>query len=629
MKPERLTLKDFRGFTEVDLAFDQPLNIFAGLNHAGKSSLRQAIELSMTTRSDGTDHKGTGAMDKIRIGGHKAIIDLVLSAQKGGNVLVKTTYGPNKTPRAQIVQGESEGVGQGFMRWLEKNNERLSCVLDPAYFINLKPEEQKAVLGELVAPTSYELDEADRTLAEKHLGAFMWAGNPIGVIDKVYDAAYNARKDAKATLAGIRVLSVPPKPAEATETIQKKVMDLRTKASKESAKVAGGGSAATGRLAAEIDALGAERMKAFSLKDELRKQQDQVKDEQLSEKQRSELKSVIAGRAVLEKLESEMETASNEGEAQRAAVAIYQELRLEPFCPTCTQSITDTFIDGKIAEHERLTEEATSRYECLQQQIDDLGDIEGAVTTLEADDAKVQSLLDLKRQLVAVDERITKLSQDLDAKKASLTDAKAKESAPADTSVLDKINVELSEWEAKLGPALNYDAQVKAAEDALGRQKTQQAFVNDLETLCKRFGKDGIKAGLIAEHIEQFTKTVNEVLQVWGYRAELCIEPYDFRVDGGKGLLPLKELSGSEQLMFGVALQCAISIHGKIRFVIVDRADTFVASERARLYGCLDTLLKSGCLERAFIMVSSDVAPAKKRDGVAYYQVADGTVTRL
>jgi hypothetical protein len=84
-------------------------------------------------------------------------------------------------------------------------------------------------------------------------------------------------------------------------------------------------------------------------------------------------------------------------------------------------------------------------------------------------------------------------------------------------------------------------------------------------------------------------------------------------------------------LFFGVALQAAIAVHGKIRMILVDRADTLINGERKKLFACLKGMLDAGTLDQAIVMVSDDTAtaPEKVPAGVAYYRVADGKVARL
>ena len=191
------------------------------------------------------------------------------------------------------------------------------------------------------------------------------------------------------------------------------------------------------------------------------------------------------------------------------------------------------------------------------------------------------------------------------------------------------MNQEISNWEARLSPALNYEATLKQIERSTKDWEDQKAKVNDLETLCVHFGKDGIKAELIAKHIGVFSETVNGVLSIWGYSAKLEIEPYSFLVTTPKGELPLKELSGSEKMMFAVALQTAIAVHSKIRFIVVDKLDTMVHNERSRAFMIVKKLIDNGTLEQAILLLSEKEPKAINQPGVGTYWIEEGRIQRL
>ncbi|MBF0477410.1 MAG: AAA family ATPase, partial [Deltaproteobacteria bacterium] len=43
MRVEQIKIKNFRGISEMDLVFDQSLNVFSGVNGAGKSTILDAL----------------------------------------------------------------------------------------------------------------------------------------------------------------------------------------------------------------------------------------------------------------------------------------------------------------------------------------------------------------------------------------------------------------------------------------------------------------------------------------------------------------------------------------------------------------------------------------------------------
>ena len=639
MKIASIAIKDFRVYESAAITFDQPLSLFRGLNHSGKTSLAQAIKLNLSKCADGTDPRGAGALDKVRLGANKAIIETVIEG-KQGLVTLTTQYGPGKTGRTQKIATDpvNEKVAAGFDKYLDSNQERLSCVLDSNYFVSQKPEQQKAILATLVLPTSYEFNPEMVATATKHLGAFLWADSPVKVIDQVYEAAYGARRTAKAALAAIRVPSKPMEPKYTAEVVQEKLGKLRAAAAKESKAISGGGTVQIGRIEQSLEQERQKLATATGDLDALILQRDELDGKVLAGDKLKEIERLAAGRKLFNQLDAKIATFDAEIKAQREAQSIYEELLQDDAgnpvdhanCPTCTQAITRKFIDGKISEHKELEAEAAAAKASLRNEQMDLGSIQGAEKQLEANEQTIRDAIALGRTIKTVQARIDEAQAAIETLAAQLVQAKANEQAPADSTKLDSINAEISQWEAQLSPAVNYNAILEQIKTLTAQWVEQKDTVDDLEVLCTHFGKDGIKAQLIAEHIAEFTTTINSVLAAWGYSAKLEIEPYSFLVTTATGgELPLKELSGSEKLMFSVALQTAIAVHGKIRMVVVDEGDTFVGPERGRLLGCLKKLLDAGILDQAVVFASETEQTKINKAGVATYWIEAGKVSVL
>jgi DNA repair exonuclease SbcCD ATPase subunit len=639
MKITNIAVQNFRIYEHATVAFSEPLTVFKGQNHSGKTSLAQAIKLALSKCADGTDPRGAGALDKVRLGANKAIIETVIEG-KQGLVTLTTQYGPGKTGRTQKIktEPESEKVAAGFDSYLDKNQERLSCCLDSAYFVSQKAEAQKAILATLVLPTSYEFDPEMMATAQKHLGTFLWADNPVKVIDQVYEAAYTARRTAKATLASIRIPNKPQEPQHSAEVVQEKLSKLRAAAAKESRAVSGGGTVQIGRIEQSLEQ---ERQKARAANAELEaavSRRDELDAKVVTGDDLKAVERLAAGRKLFDQLQAKVNAAAGEVRAQKDAQAIYAELLQDDAgndvdhanCPTCTQVITRKFIDGKIAEHAALAKEASNLHAGLLREQQELGDIAGAEKQLEANAQLVRDAVAVARAIKEAQAKIEAAQSAVESLTAQLAQAKASVQAPADSSKLDSLNAEIAQWEAQLSPALNYNATLEQIKTQTAQWVAQKDAVDDLEVLCTHFGKDGIKAELIAKHIGEFSATINGVLAAWGYSATLQIEPYEFIVTTATGnTLPLKEISGSEKLMFSVALQTAIAVHGKIKMVVVDEGDTFVGPERGRLLGCLKKLLDAGTLDQALVFASETEQAKINKAGVATFWIEAGKVVAL
>jgi hypothetical protein len=639
MRIAKLKVQDFRIIEETEVVFDQPLSVIKAGNHQGKSTLNQAIQLSLTSQTDGTDPRGAGALDKVRLGAKKALIETTIEG-KQGLVTLAAQYGPGKTGRTSRITTEpaNEKITTGFGKYLDANQERLCACLNSNYFVSQKPEQQKAILATLVLPTSYEFNPEMVATATKHLGAFLWADSPVKVIDQVYEAAYGARRTAKAALAAIRVPSKPMEPKYTAEVVQDELGKLRAAAAKESKAISGGGTVQIGRIEQSLES---ERQKLSTAEAELTKVEalrDELDTKVLTGDKLKDMERLAAGRKLFNQFEVKIATFDAEIKAQREAQAIYEELLQDDAgnpvdhanCPTCTQAITRKFIDGKIAEHKELEGEAAAARASLRNEQADLGSIQGAEKQLEQNEQFIREANAIGRTIKQVHLEIETAQTAITKLTSDLAYAKANEQAPADSTKLDSLNAEIAQWEAQLSPAVNYNAILEQIKTLTAQWVAQKDVVDDLEVLCTHFGKDGIKAQLIAEHIAEFTTTINSVLAAWGYSAKLEIEPYEFIVTTAMGnTLPLKELSGSEKLMFSVALQTAIAVHGKIKMVVVDEGDTFVGAERGRLLGCLKKLLDARTLDQALVFASEIDKTKINKAGVATFWIEAGKVEAL
>jgi hypothetical protein len=638
VKIKSLNVTDFRCYEKASIELSEPLSIIKGGNHVGKTSLAQAIKLALSKCADGTDPRGAGAMDKVRTGATKAIIEAVVEG-KQGLVTLTAQYGPGKAGRTQkiVTDPPSEKVAQGFDAYLDKNQERLSCILDSSYFVAQKSDAQKAILAALVLPTTYQFDPAMVAMAEKHLGKFDWTKSPVAVIDQVYELAYGARRTSKAALAAIRIPQTPAKPEYDSETVQAKLAKLRSEASKEAKAVSGGGTVALGKIEQRIDQEREQYNAAIENRAEVVASRKTIEGRILSASELDKVQRLAAARKLFDQLQGKINFASAEIRAQKEAQAIYSELLLgedgkpqdHANCPTCTQAITRAFIDGKIAEHKALEQQAAQLQISLLREQKELGDIASAEAEIQENVALEQHKDELVRKQADLTAKINAHEESIKALNLQYDQAKLQQGAPADTAALDAINEDIAKWESHLSPAASYNATLTQIELLTKQWEDQKAQVSDLETLCTHFGKDGIKAELIAKHIGEFSATVNSVLSTWGYSAKLEIEPYSFLVTTPTGELPLKEISGSERMMFAVALQAAIAVHAKIKMLVVDAADVLVDKERNRLFGCLNSLLGAGTLDQAIVLVSDPAKTKIGKVGVGTYWVEAGKVEKL
>jgi hypothetical protein len=653
MRIGRVQLQNFKAYEDAEVIFDQALSIIRSENAAGKTSLVQAIQLALTCQSDGTTSDGKGAGDKIRLGADKAVITLGMDTAKGPMELV-TTYHPGK--RVQVIHPGSGGdeatvkqLADGFKMFLDSSGERLSCVLDSEYFIGEKPAEQKSILASVVLPRIYNWDEKPedakmKALATKYLPSTKWNRPPVIVIDEVYgdtkSGVYNLRTQAKSALSGIYIPPKPTKPEFDAEFVQAKLAELRGKQSREAKKVKQGGTVQVGRVEQSLTQEKDKLAQAHADLKAARDKQVLIEADLLDGPTLTGHKQMAAKRKEYDELGTQIADQDADIAAQAQAQQIFSEMLLdanglpidEAPCPTCTQLITRKFIVDKVQQHADLESSAKHERQRIADKQAKLGNIAGAEAAIKKQEEKIAEKLAWVATATAATERIVFIEAAIKDLEVALANAKAAEANPIDTSALDALTTEIGEWEARLSPAVQYDSTLKTIADAEQRWQDQNVKVGELETLCAYFGKDGIKARLIKEHIGAFTETVNRVLSVWGYEALLSIEPYDFQVKTPKTApryLPLKEMSGFERKAFGVALQSAIAVFSKIKIIMVDAADVMIGMKRNRLLGCIKLMLDNGTLDQAIVLLSDESRTAPQKAGTQFYFIENGKIERL
>jgi DNA repair exonuclease SbcCD ATPase subunit len=646
MNVASINVKDFGPIENAEVVFDEPLCVIQGKHKQGKTTLINAVRLSLTPRCPNTDKKGGGAMDNVQLGTKKAEITLN-ALTKQGPVELFTTYGPGATRRGQKVTmngavaytekpGEKKNPATVFAEYLERNTEAISCVLDSDYFFNPKTE-QKDILAALILPSSHEFPAETMALAEKHLGKFVWDKSPVSVIDQVYQTAYSARRDAKAALGGIFIPSQPQRPEYPAETVQEKIAHYRALAQKESKKIKGGGTVQIGRIEQSIEQEKTKLETARADYSAAIQRRGEIDQAMLDQPNVKKAERTAAGRKLWAQLQAQIMEFDQEIAGQQDAQAVYQELLQDENgspvdhanCPTCTQLITRESVNEKIAIHQKLIDAAEEAKLNLVAEQNGLGDIVGAEKTVADHAAWTAKKLQVVKDVADATGRITMFEKSLADLEASLVTAKAQEAAPVDTAAFDAAQAELAEWEARLSPALNYESTLLQIEQAQTRQQDQKAKVADLETLVAYFGDNGVKADLIAQGAATFMATVNGVLSKWGYEAKLSPEADSFTVLVPKGWVPTKQLSGFELLMFKIALQCAIAVHSKLKIVAIDEAQVMIDDERKTLFRTLDGMCKDKLLDKAFLILADAREVVPSRAGMAYYRVEAGKVVRL
>jgi hypothetical protein len=132
--------------------------------------------------------------------------------------------------------------------------------------------------------------------------------------------------------------------------------------------------------------------------------------------------------------------------------------------------------------------------------------------------------------------------------------------------------------------------------------------------------------------VNTFEHRLNEVLNAWGYSCALSIEPYSFDVTTAReDVIPLRELSGAERVMFSLAFQCAVSRTANIGIVVIDEVATLLPELRTTMYRQLHGMVRDGYLDQVIMLVAdtSEELPSKPLAGSAFFMVDGGAVYPL
>lgn len=125
MRIDHITAKNFVGARAVDIDLDTPVTIFAGLNGAGKSSLREGISAALTG-------------DVSRVALKKDYPSMITEGAKKAIVALETDAGP-----ASLTLPDGKHVG------LPVYTAALPYVLEPSTFAGIKPDERRTLLFDL------------------------------------------------------------------------------------------------------------------------------------------------------------------------------------------------------------------------------------------------------------------------------------------------------------------------------------------------------------------------------------------------------------------------------------------------------------------------------------------------
>lgn len=593
MKISRLHLENFRIHGDSTLKIgDSSFVLIRGRNWAGKSTIGQALSMCLTPSTTGLDARGTGFTSKIKRGESRAVITADIRTKH--HLMQRTvTLNTNQQGRVQrsICLNDPDVAVAPFEKALERQRAALTVALNSDAFLRMTEAEQKNLLAGLALPARYDFPPLVTAEVETALGPGMidFEGEPFAVINKAYKKLFDERTVVNRQVREFAIPEALPLPAGAdSASLQHELTTLRMKR-REREK--------------QHDAEVGQAIKAEGERERIRiMQQTLLPDERLTA-----LRQVAAGKPEQDRLLKEKKRLEGEIDDHLRELGRLEEMpEGGEKCPTCGQ-----FIDpDSLKEREAITEEALSalkgQNETLFQKIKALGDCDEAA------------------KLIAKHEATKKELDKVENPQPVLFDFTAY------NQTIAEIDAEIETLSGQLRPLIAAEERRKEIADRKKQLDVLKVRAETLDKLVKFFDKDGIKAKLLAEYIGGFEAKLNEVLGAWSYSCALSIEPYSFDVSNARGdVIPVRELSGAERVMFSLAFQCAVSRTAGIGLVVIDEVALFLPELRPVLYRRLWEMVQQGYLEQVILLVADTSEQVTSLHGSAVFLVEDGTVRLL
>ena len=221
--------------------------------------------------------------------------------------------------------------------------------------------------------------------------------------------------------------------------------------------------------------------------------------------------------------------------------------------------------------------------------------------------------------LAQVLERIERLGRDL----IGLGDVQEPEG-------LDQVRARIKAGEQILEEATRWHEANRLHRESRDAHADLEREVAWLEHLVEQLGPKGLVVDALETARAAFEARVNRALAKWGYSIGFVLDPWLVRVNGR----PSSQLSISERLRVGIALQLAVAELCGLMFVTIDQVDLLDAENRAILLEVLDgwsgqAVIASMRDERDGLPTGADVPPDTAMYWIDRDQAGDTTIAPL
>jgi exonuclease SbcC len=611
-----LHLHNWLSHQDTTLELDKLVSV-RGANGGGKSSVEQAIQYLLTGRCEGTNDKGAGSRDLIRRGADKSAITAEILNGSADAIKMRASL-TEKSGRTVQVKKEADPswTGSDWLGMLALQRETLDCLSNSRYFVGMDDARQKALLAAIILPAQVKFDPWVESAVNQCGLAVDWSMKAWDLIALAYDKAYKER-----TLIN-RIIKEWKEP----EPVTAQTMDL-----KEIQARIGQRQNERTQLAVDRQRIldkwerantGAAKLgeKIKALEDKLVTEQTRraaVAKDQLSKTALKEAERLAAGAEKAKKIDADIARIQADVAAYRKQMSRVNALCDAGLCPTCTQPISDDFIQTITTPIIEQISVLDNQERDLQAARKDLGDYAGAQRCLEAHAQAEKNLVLVDSHIADVEKEIKELTNE---RAQAVENSQAKPATSDLDAKIADLDARLQKGNAALTAAIQAETNRRHYDEAIEAKKKLDAKQGLLERLLDHFGPKGIQAKLLDEHVGGFQASMNAILSVWGYEAHLQFEPYEFGISfaGKPEVYTLRTISKSQKHSFAIAFQVALARVTGINFVVVDEADMLLDANRGMLY---KALIGAG-LDQCIVLQSDLRREVPKVPNAAFYMLS-------
>lgn len=624
MRLTKLHLENFRIHRDSVLSIgDSTFVVIRGSNFAGKSTIGQALSMCLTPSTTGLDAQGRGYISKIKRGATKAVIaaDFQTKRHAVQRTVTLNTNASGRTQKTVCLSDPSWNTTR-FDEQLDKQRAALTVVLNTDAFLLMDEKGQKNLLAGLALPSHYDfppltIEEVEQVLG---VGVINFDGEPFAAINLAYKKLFDERQivnrqvkefvipEALTAPEGVDSRSLQDQLAAQRERLREKMRE-RDQAVSEASREELARQRAKDKVQDAIDSAS--------------RRERAIRERLIKEGQLGYLRKIAESKPELEKLKTEAAACQRVRDSYAVQLKAFEEIPWNAKqCPACEQPIGAEQLKALGEKLKTGLRGANTSLSLVEQKIKALGDVEEAVGLIEGHEAALKELGEFDQQ---AEERKRKVEQaEKNVPEPTLFDF-----APFNIS-MSEIEMEIERLSGLLRPVIVAEERRKEIGVKQGQLVVLKEKAMVLDHLVKYFDKDGIKAKLIGEYIGGFEHKLNEVMAAWGYSCALSIEPYSFDVTTARGdVVPVRELSGAERVMFSLAFQCAVSMTANIGMVVIDEVAMFLPDVRRTMNERLYDMVNRGFLEQVILLVADTSEQAASLPGMAFFMVDSGEVHPL